>query len=319
MDDLVNIMRRIQQEIEAAGINLHLEDDSLHLTGPAGATRLRLVRLYRASSDDVRRAVAPDVLLILTAPTARAIQAAAQYNYILIPGDNYRIVAHGIALVHSVPVAPTAESRQVRLAGRTGVLAESLLLGGRREWSIRDLAADAHVAPALAHRAVTRLECEAILTHHGRGPTMVRVLSNPRALAELWSQEEKMPEPFLRGYLYASSLEALAQKVLDAYPGSAVGGTLAANLYCPVLTRVPPPVRIWAPQDFIPQTLDKIGFQPTDSGANVELYQAKRDPWSVHSQYDGIPRVSRWRAWCEIAKTQGRTHELAEAMFSDLE
>jgi hypothetical protein len=319
MDDLVNSIARIQHEIEGAGIMLRLENDRLRLTGPAGSTCLRIVRLYRPSSDDVKREAAPDALLALTAPTGKAVQAAARYNHIVIPGDNYRIVTPGIALIRVVPVPPTEASRQVRLTGRTGVIAESLLLGGRREWSIRDLAADAKVTPALAHRAVVRLEREGLLIHRGSGPTMIRMLSNPRALAELWSQEETMPQPFFRGFLYAPSMEALAQKILEVCPEGAGGGVLAANLYRPVLTRVPPPVRIWVPGDFMPQTLETIGFQPADSGANIELYQTKGDPWRVHRQQDGLPRVSRWRAWREIANAEGRTQELAEAMLSDLE
>lgn len=214
---------------------------------------------------------------------------------------------------------PLEESRQVRLRGRTGVLAESLLLGGRREWSVRTLAADAGVTPALAHRAVTRLEREGLLTRHGTGPGTTRILSHPRALAELWSQEEQIPAPSLTGFLYGSSLEALARKVLEICPGGAIGGALAANLYRPVLTRVAPPLRIWAPRDFVPETLETIGFQPTVDGANIEFLQAKDDPWRVHVNRNDLPKISKWRAWIEITNMKGRTQELAEALLSDLE
>jgi hypothetical protein len=144
-------------------------------------------------------------------------------------------------------------------------------------------------------------------------------LHNPRALAELWSQEEKIPKPILSGFLYSTSTEALARKVLDVCPGSAVGGTLAANLYTPVLTRVAPPIRIWVPDDFAPEPLMSIGFQQTDSGVNVEFVQAKDDPWRVHMSSDDLPRVSKWRAWLEVSHAEGRTQELADALLSDLE
>jgi DNA-binding transcriptional regulator YhcF (GntR family) len=203
--------------------------------------------------------------------------------------------------------------------GQSGVLAESLLLGGKKEWSVRELAADAGVAPALAHRVVTRLEREALLVRYGEGPKTIRVLSHPRALAELWSREEKMPKPVLRGFLYGASTEAVARKVLEVCPGSAVGGTLAANLYKPVLTRVTPPIRIWVAGGFAPESLAASGFQQTDEGANIEFVQAKGDPWQVHMNPDGLPRVSKWRAWLEIAIVEGRTQELAEALLSELE
>ena len=256
---------------------------------------------------------------MLTAPSQKAVRAAEKTNHVVIPGDSYRIVAPGVALIRETHEPIVEVSRQVRLMGRTGVLAESLLLGGGREWSIRELAADAGVTPALAHRAVTRLEREALLARHGEGPRTRRVVTNPRALAELWSQEEKIPAPFLRGFLYDSSMEDLARKVLGVCPEGAVGGALAANLYRPVLTRIAPPVRLWVPDDFAPAALEAIGFQSTASGANIEFVQSKENPWRVHRNSDGLPRISKWRAWLEVANAEGRTQELAEALLSDLE
>ena len=319
MANLVNTLARLQREIEGAGIAFQLGEDQVRLAGPASSTCLRIVSLCRPSSRDIEREAAPDVLLVLTAPSQKAVRAAEKTNHVVIPGDSYRIVAPGVALIRETHEPIVEVSRQVRLMGRTGVLAESLLLGGGREWSIRELAADAGVTPALAHRAVTRLEREALLARHGEGPRTRRVVTNPRALAELWSQEEKIPAPFLRGFLYDSSMEDLARKVLGVCPEGAVGGALAANLYRPVLTRIAPPVRLWVPDDFAPAALEAIGFQSTASGANIEFVQSKENPWRVHRNSDGLPRISKWRAWLEVANAEGRTQELAEALLSDLE
>ncbi len=319
MADLVNTLMLLQREIQGSGITLQLENDQVRLEGPAGSACLRIVRLYRPSADDVAREASPKVLLVLMAATRKAVQAASQHNHIVAPGGGYRIVAPGIALIHDSTSIPTEVTRQVRLTGRTGVLAESLLLGGKRDWSVRDLAASSKVSPALAHRVVTRLEHEGLLTAQGHGPTTTRAVNNPRALAELWSQEEKLPKPILRGFLYGASTEALARKVLDVCPGCAVGGTLAANLYKPVLTRVAPPIRIWAPSDFVSENVQAVGFQQTDSGANIEFVQTRQDPWRVHMNTEGLPRVSQWRAWVEIARAEGRTQELAAALLADLE
>lgn len=319
MDDLVNTLSSLQKKIQASGVSIWLEGDRAYLAGPGGSSCLRIVRLYRPSSEDIKRAAAPDVLLVLTAATWKAAKAAAEYNHILVPGIGYRIVAPGIALIRDATLVQMEASRQVRLSGRTGVVAESLLLGGKKEWSVRELAASADVSPALAHRVVTRLEGEGLLTSYGQGARTTRGLSNFRALAELWSQEEKIPKPVLRGYLYGGSIETLARKVLEVCPDGAIGGTLAANLYRPVLTRVTPPIRIWVPDNFSLESLLAIGFQQTDEGANLALTQAKEDPWRVHRYFDGLPRVSKWRAWLEVANTEGRTQELAEALLSDLE
>ena len=317
MTELVNIVPKIQKEIQKAGVTLTLDGERLLVTGPAGSHCLRLVRLYRPASADVEQAAAPDALLVISAATRKAARAAAPFNHILVPEGGYRLVLPGIALRREVNVLPEI-ARQVRLMGRTGVLAESLLLGGTRAWSVQDLATDAHASTTLAHRVLTRLEGEGLLLAKGSGPSKRRQVANLKALAELWSQEEKSPTVALRGYLYASSTEALAKRVLGLYPGAAVGGTLAANLYKPTLTKVAPPLRVWVPSDFDPDPLKEVGFQQAEEGANIEFLQLKEDPWSVHRNCEGIARVSQWRAWLEIAAIEGRTKELADALLMDL-
>ncbi|WP_309710666.1 hypothetical protein [Armatimonas sp.] len=317
MAELVNIVSAIQKEIQKAGVTLTLNGERLLVTGPAGSHCLRLVRLYRPASADVERAAAPDVLLVLSAATQKAARAAAPFNHILVPEGGYRLILPGIALRREVDVS-SEEVRQVRLMGRTGVLAESLLLGGARAWSVQELATDAHVSTTLAHRVLTRLEGEGLLLAKGSGPAKRRQVVNSKALAELWSQEEKPHTVALRGYLYANSTEALAKRILSLYPESAIGGTLAANLYKPTLTKVAPPLRVWVPGDFDSDHLKEVGFQPTGEGASIEFLQSKDDSWRVHRSLEGIARVSPWRAWLEVARVEGRTKELADALLTDL-
>lgn len=317
MDELVNTRAAILREVQGSGIDIRFEDDYAHITGPQGASSFRLARLYRPSSDDVEREAGEGVLLIINAATQKAAKAAARHNHILVPEGGYRIVAPGIALIHHSKLT-TEAPRQARLSGRTGVIAETLLLGGKREWPVRELASAAKVSTGLAHRVMARLEREGLLSSMGSGPEKSRVLSNAKALAELWSQEERVPKPTLRGFLYAPSTEALARKILDECPEGAAGGVFAANLYNPVLTRVQPPLRIWVPTTFELDRFQGIGFQTTDEGANVEFTQCKEDPWQVYMNHEEIPRVSKWRAWLEIANTGGRTQELADALLAEL-
>ena len=324
MNEIVNSITRIQTDIRGSGVTLRTEDGFAYLTGPAGPSSLRLVRLYRPSSDDIEREAAPDVLLVLTSASSKAVQSAARHNHIFLPSGGYRIVAPGVALINAESTVLEDVSRQVRLTGRTGVLAETLLLGGRRSWTVRDLATAAAVSPTLAHRVVTRLEGEGFLTPHGRGREKTRILTDSQALAELWGREERPPKPFLRGFLYGATLEVVVRKILERVPRGAVGGVVAANLYKPILTQVPPPVRVWVPvgfagDTFARDTLTSIGFEQTLAGANIEFVQAKSDPWQVHRNTDGLPKVSSWRAWLEIAKAEGRTEDLAECLRSDLE
>ncbi len=318
MDDIVNALRSIQRTISGSGISITFDQTSVHIAGLHGSVTLKLIRLYRPSSHDVEREASEDALLVITAATRKAAAAAARYNHILVPEGGYRIVAPGVALMHDSYVSPET-SRLAQLAGRSGVIAETLLLGKNRAWSVRDLAAAAHVSSALTHRVMVRLERENLLVPHGSGRVKSRVLSNPRALAELWSQEESIPSPALRGFLYTSSTEALSSKITDGHPETAVGGVLAANLYKPLLTRVSPPLRVWVPSDFDFSELDSLGFQPTNEGANVEFLKTKHDAWQVNmSRAEKLPCVSKWRAWLEVASTTGRSQELADALFAEL-
>ena len=319
MNILANAFSRIEQEIKGTGATFQLEKSQVRLTGPAGSSCLRIVEIYRPSTEEIERSATPDTLLVLTAPTRKAAKSAAPYNHILLPSGGYRIVLPGIALIHEAPLAPAKPAKQARLVGRTGVVAESALLNGDKEWSIQDLAANSRVSPGLVHRVVTRLEHENLLIRKGQGPKTTRTLANARKLAELWSEEEKTPEPSLRGFLYGASPESVAQKILKLSPGSIVGGAFAANLYCPVLTRVNSPLRIWMPWEFNLDALKAIGFEKTDSGANIEIFQTEGDPWRVHATDGSLPKVSRWRAWLEIANAEGRTQELAEALLAELE
>lgn len=319
MDDLVNVTDTLHQHIEGSGLSVRVEGDNFIIDGPHGKVRLRITRLYRPSSEDVKRHAAPDTLMILSAPTQKAAKAAIEFNHIAIPQGQFRIVAPGIALIYLAAAEQDQTTRQVRLSGRTGAVAESLLLEPARTWSVRELALFAQVSAPLAHRVIARLEREGILKFTGQGPEKTRQLTNARALAELWSQEEKLPAPILKGYLYAGSIESLAEKVISAIPGSAIGGTLAANTYKPVLTRVNPPIRIWIPYTFGKASIMETGVQQTDSGANLEFCQVKGDPWRIHVSHEQVPSVSRWRAWMEIAHAEGRTQELADSLLSELE
>ena len=322
VNDITDLLQTLRREAQGAGIDMEWTKDCLRLTGCVKNRTFQLVRLNRPSSGDVEREAAPDNLLVLTNATPKALQAAKPFNHIAAPQKQYRLVAPGVVLIHEG--ARTEEglpkpSRQVRLRGRTGVVAETLLLNAGKKWSLQELSKVAQVSPALVHRVLTRLEGEGMIASVGKGPARLRLVSNPQALAELWCEEEAPPAPVLRGFLYAASLDLLSKQLLALYPQGALGGTLAANRYKPVLTRVMPPLRLWVGNDFDADILAGTGWGETREGANVELVRVKDDPWRVHRcTQEDIPMVSPWRAWLEIAGIKGRTEELASALFTDL-
>ncbi len=320
MDNFVNKVAQLQRLVFPADIEVQAdpENETLRFRSPLGSTCLRLIRLYRPSSHEVKQAGAKDVLLVLTSPSRKALEAATDTNYLVLPDGACRIIAGGIVLILEASSPPVRASQRVRLTGKTGVVAETLLLGGSRRWAVRELAQEAQVSPALTHRVLHRLEREGFLVSEGSGPRKVRAVRDLQALAELWSQEERKPQTVLRGFLYGLSLGAVAQQVLSVYPDGAIGALLAANLYKPILTRVPPPLRLWVKGDFDPTFLKSLGFERTEEGANLEFVMSKDDPWRVHRNSEEIPKVSKARAWIEISDRGGRTEELADALLQDL-
>ncbi|HEY3333314.1 MAG TPA: hypothetical protein VGK19_24980 [Capsulimonadaceae bacterium] len=323
MDDIVNTLGLIEKKIQGANVSLHYDEiqGQLHVTPPcAEPTSLKVTSLYRPSSDDVTRNAAPGSILILMAASEKAIRAASQHNHMVVPSGGFRIVVPGVALVE-VPTAlsPAKENRQVRLMGRTGLVAETLLLAGKRDWSVRELASASSVSPGLAQRVIHRLERESLLTSSGAGADKTRRVNNPAALAELWSEEEQTGKRALRGFLYGASNEAVVQRVLNLYPGSAVGGTFAANAYAHILTRAVLPIRFWITAPIQRELLDSNGFEETEEGANVEFLTSSSDSWNVHVKTEALPRVSGWRAWVEISREEGRVKELADALLTQLE
>ena len=192
----------------------------MRFSSPLGVASLRLVQLYRPSSRDIELSRRPDVLLVLTAPTRKALEAAAQANFLVLPDGACRVVTSGIVLALDSPATTPKVSHAVKFTGRTGIVVETLLLGGARRWSVRNLAHASQVSPTLAHRVLIRLENEGLLLSEGNGPEKIRAVCNLRALAELWAQEEKKPQIVLRGFLYSASLESLARQIATVYPRS---------------------------------------------------------------------------------------------------
>lgn len=320
--DVVDKAVEMQRLVAGSGVELRLHDGRLDIEAPSkrGATSLRLVRLLHPSSQQVKDAAAPDAVLVLVSPSVKAAQAALPFNHIVLPEGGFRLIAPGVALVReALPPVPGVH-RQTRLRGQTGTVAETLLLGGARAWTVEELASASGVSKSLAHRVLQRLQDAQVLTARGEGPRKKRELpgQNLAALAELWAQEEAPSSLVLRGYIYGSSPEAVAGRALQLCPGGALGGVGAANFYAPTLTRVPFPVRVWVPQAFRLGRLREAGLEETGEGANIEILQSKGDPWRRHRSEDALPKVSAWRAWMEISQATGRTGELAHALWGRL-
>lgn len=317
MDELVNALRVIEKRVAGSGVKFRLVNRLLFVSGKAHPWTV--VRLYRPSATEVIESASPDTLLVLLQASAKAIEAAASLNHIVLPDGSFRLVAPGVALLREAVAPSMSRPTQARLRGLSGMVVETLLLSARRPWPVRELARAAEVSEGLAHRVLDRLEKEGCLEARGLGQSKTRTLVKPAALAQVWSEEEAAPRIVLRGYLYGSSPESIALKALRVCSEGAIGGVMAANNYAPTLTRVALPIRFWVPEEFWAGRFAEAGVEETMEGANIEFVQAKGDPWRRHRDTISVPRVSAWRAWQEVSTASGRVGELAEHLLKQLQ
>lgn len=318
MDDLVNTLEAIQNRVLESGVRIWLANESLFVGADKKTRSWPLVRLYRPSATEVREHASSEGVLVLLQASAKAIEAAAPFNHIVLPDGGFRLMAPGVALLRETATTTQSKTTRVRLQGRSGVVAETLLLGGAHAWPVRELARGAGVSQGLAHRVLDRLEKEGCLETRGSGPDKVRALMKPTQLAQMWSQEEAAPKVALRGYLYGASPDDIARKLIHVCPEGVIGGVMAANNYAPTLTRVPFPVRLWVPEGFWLGRFLEAGVEEIAEGVNLEIVQAKGDPWRHHRDISALPQLSPWRAWLEVSAASGRVGELAETLLKRL-
>ena len=126
MNDLINIMTHLQKLVNSADIQIQEDGEYIRFSSALGRAFLRLMRLYRPSSQEIEIATSPDVLFVLTSPSQKALDVAANADYLIPSTGACRIVSSGVAIISSSSVNPVKAARQVKLIGRTGVIAETL-------------------------------------------------------------------------------------------------------------------------------------------------------------------------------------------------
>lgn len=206
---------------------------------------------------------------------------------------------------------------RTRLRGKTGVVAQALLLDPERTWQVKDLAEEAHVSAALTHRVLTRLEEEGIVSAEGSGPTRVRRVTNPTALLDLWADENFERTNRILAYLLAQTAQRLIRELGDRLEGSGIShaltGAAAASLVAPFITAVPV-VEAWITATAAPEELrEAAGVEPVTDGQNVVFLQAKDDtPLAFREQRSGLWVANRFRLYADLRRDPRRGREQAE-------
>ena len=229
------------------------------------------------------------------------------------------LVRTGSFSASAVIVAPKNPRTIVRLSGKTGLVAQVLILGGRHAWTITQLAREARVSAGLAHRVLERLETMSLVTAEGRGPSKVRRVVAPAALLDLWAEEDAEPRMRLsNGFLLAKPGGVLAATVSERLSAAgldhAVTGIAAASLTAPVLTAMPvTQVRVTAsePPEAVFGALDA---RATDEGSNVQVIQGSDDlELRLRRELEGVWVAAATRIYLDALRDPRRGREQAAA------
>jgi hypothetical protein len=219
----------------------------------------------------------------------------------------------------SAVIAPKTPRSAVRLSGKSGLVAQTLLLGSGRAWTITDLASEAGVSAGLTHRVLGRLETMRLVATEGRGPAKVRRVVAPAALLDLWAEEDAEPRArlsncFLLAKPGAVLAAAASERLSAAGLEHAITGVAAASLSAPTLTTVPvTQVRVTAslPREAVFEALDA---RPADEGFNVQVTQGADDlELRLRREQGGVWVAAATRIYLDALRDPRRGREQAAA------
>lgn len=204
-----------------------------------------------------------------------------------------------------------------RLRGKSGNVAQALLLHPERAWQIADLARVAQVSTALAHRVLTRLEREDVVVAEGAGPRRVRRITNPTALLDLWAEENVERPTRTHAYLLAQTPERLIRALGDRLGSSridyALTGAAAGSLVAPFITTVPV-VEVWVQATAAAeQFCTAVGAETVADGHNLVFLQGRDDtPLAFREQSSDLWVVNQFRLYIDLRRDPRRGREQAD-------
>jgi hypothetical protein len=259
------------------------------------------------------------VLLIADETTAEAREILERHGVAVIDGlGNAHVELPGLLLhLEGRPRPKRPGGTPARLSGKAGLVAQALLLQHERAWHVQDLAEEAGVSAGLAHRVVTRLEREGIMTAEGTGPQRVRQVSNPGALLDLWAEENVDRPARTLGHLLAQTPQRLITKLGSnlgrAGTDYAVTGAAAASLVAPFVTAIPV-VNVWvSAKAAADELLGAAQAERVSDGENVVFLQAKDDaPLRFREEKKGTWIANRFRLYVDLLGDPRRGREQAE-------
>lgn len=193
--------------------------------------------------------------------------------------------------------------------GVVGVRTVQILLAEpERQWSAPDLATAAACSIGEAHRVLTRLEAEGLLTAQGRTRTLRRTVQKPGDLLDWLATVPSARRIRERqyAYIYAADPEKLTTSISAyGYHGKleyAFTGVAAAHIYgARVTTAIPITMLRIAPTVPLGDACTILQAEPVDSGPNVILVRDLGEVGIHGRQFNGpAPLAPAVRVWLDM-------------------
>ncbi len=185
---------------------------------------------------------------------------------------------------------------------------QTLLAGPSREWSVADLAREAGCAAGEAHRVLTRLETEGLVTGTGRARNLRRTVRNPGELLDWLSTvpSARRTRERLHAFLYTPEPDGLVTYIsaygFQAELTYAFTGTAAAHVYGATVTTAVPVTTLRVDPDVpLKEACTRLRAEPVDSGPNLALVRDLGEVGIHGRQFNGpAPLAPPARVWLDM-------------------
>jgi len=204
-----------------------------------------------------------------------------------------------------------------RLSGKSGLVAQAMLLDIDRSWHVSDLSRRCSVSTGLVSRILHRLEKEGVVRTCGAGPNKIRRLSNPSALLDLWAEEQHDP-PFRRpAFALAQTTDHLITSLCAGLDRAdveyALTGAAAAARVAPFITNIPL-TEVWlASTSDTREVVSKLGGRLLETGPNIMFLQERNDgPLTFRAREGGVWMVNPFRLYVDLRRDPRRGREQSD-------
>ena len=261
-----------------------------------------------------RRLKIPMVVIAATM-TSKAREILAEAGVGSVDGlGNVRLELPGLIIRITSTKRAHPSAVPTRLSGKSGLIAQAMLLDIDRYWHVSDLAERCAVSAGLAHRVLRRLEGEGIVEALRSGPNKTRRLSNPPALLDLWAEENRDRPLRQPSFLLAQTSDHLISSLCDGLETAGVDyaltGSAAAARIAPFLTDVPI-AEVWLASTADARDVGaELGAAPVGAGPNVVFLQERDDgPLAFRTRENGVWMVNVFRLYVDVRRNPRRGRE----------